>query len=59
MMFPLFTDVRRLQNEYRLGFELTAFGAKLSVLRDWQYFRDDTRRTAGDEPGNNPPTERS
>jgi hypothetical protein len=52
--FPLFTDVRRLQNEYRLGFELTAFGAKLSVLRDWQYFRDDTRRTAGDEPGNNP-----
>lgn len=51
--FPLFTDVRRIQNEYRMGFELSAFGAKLSVLRGWEYFKDDTRYTAAAAAGNN------
>ncbi|MBC8164984.1 MAG: hypothetical protein H7Y20_03825, partial [Bryobacteraceae bacterium] len=52
--FPLFTDVRRTQNEYRFGFEVSLLGAKLSVLRSWEYFKDDTRRTSGPSPGNNP-----
>jgi hypothetical protein len=53
-VFPLFADVRRLQNEYRLGFELQAFGAKLSILRGWEDFRDDTQRGSGSQPGNDP-----
>lgn len=51
-IFPLFADVRRLQNEFRLGFELQAFGAKLSVMRGWENFRDDTRRNSGAQQGN-------
>ena len=50
--FPLFADVRRLQDEFRLGFELMAFGTKLSVLRGWEGFRDDTRRESGASEGN-------
>ena len=50
--FPLFMDVRRLQNEYRLGFEVQLLGAKLSVLRGWEDFRDDTERTSGPNAGN-------
>lgn len=50
--FPLFTNVRRLQNEYRLGFEVQALGARLSVLRGWEDFRDDTERDLGASAGN-------
>ena len=52
--FPLFTDIQRRQNEYRLGVEVSAFGAKLSVFRTWEYFKDDTRDTSGPQAGNNP-----
>lgn len=51
--FPLFANVRRLQNEFRLGFETNLFGARLSVLRGWEGFRDDTRRLAETSPGIN------
>lgn len=51
--FPLFANIRRLQNEFRLGFEATLLGAKVSLLRGWEAFRDDTRRQAGASPGNN------
>lgn len=44
--FALFTDVRRIQDEFRLGAEFELGGAKLSVLRGWEGFRDDTRRTS-------------
>lgn len=50
--FPLFTNVRRLQNEYRLGFEAGLAGARLSVIRGWEDFRDDTRATSGAQGGN-------
>ncbi|MBC7928016.1 MAG: hypothetical protein H7039_20415 [Bryobacteraceae bacterium] len=54
--FPLFADIQRRQNEYRLGFEASVFGVKLSVLRAWEFFKDDTRKTspflqAGNNPG--------
>lgn len=52
--FGLFADVRRRQDEYRLGFEVQAFGAKLSVMRSWEFFRDDTRQTSdANNPGFN------
>jgi hypothetical protein len=50
--FPLSTDIRRSQNEYRLGFDVDISGFKLSVLRGWEYFKDDTHRTAGQLEGN-------
>lgn len=50
--FPLFTSVRRLQDEYRLGAELQLAGVRLSLQRGWEFFRDDTRHTAGTEAGN-------
>ncbi len=40
--FPLFADVRRQQNEYRLGGEITAAGFRLNVLRGWVDFKEDT-----------------
>jgi hypothetical protein len=42
--FPLFADVRRLRSEIRLGGDFDLFGAKISVLRAWESFREDTRR---------------
>ncbi len=50
--FPLFSNVRRVQNEYRLGAELQLFGVRLSVLRGWEDFRDDTQLNSGSQPGN-------
>lgn len=51
--FPLFTNVRRLQDEYRIGAEMNVAGMKLSFQRGWEYFRDDTRNTSGALTGNN------
>jgi hypothetical protein len=41
-LFPLFTNVKRSQNEYRLGNELDFFGLKLNWMRGWQDFKEDT-----------------
>lgn len=51
--YPLFTNVRRLQDEYRIGAEAQLFGIKLSVQRGWEFFRDDTQNSSGPQPGNN------
>jgi hypothetical protein len=40
--FPLFSDIRRKQDEYRLGAEFTIFGSKITWLKTWEYFKDDT-----------------
>jgi hypothetical protein len=50
--FPLSTNVRRLQDEYRLGADLQLAGMKISLQRGWEFFRDDTRNTSGPQPGN-------
>jgi hypothetical protein len=53
--FPLFSNIRRVQDEYRLGGEFDVAGVKLTVLRGWEHFKDDT--TDSDNqllPGNNP-----
>jgi hypothetical protein len=43
---PVFTDVRRQWNEYRLGSDLDLGGFKLTVMRRWDFFKDDTPATS-------------
>jgi len=52
--FPLFSNIRRVQDEYRLGGEFEIAGIKLGVLRGWEVFKDDTGDAiAQTAPGNN------
>jgi hypothetical protein len=39
---PVFSNVRRQWNEYRLGADVDFAGFKLTVLRRWSFFKDDT-----------------
>jgi hypothetical protein len=41
-VFPLFTNIKYLQNEYRLGGEIHWLGFALSWMHAWQDFKDDT-----------------
>lgn len=51
-VFPLFTNVKRLQNDYRLGAELHWLGFTLDVTRGWEDFKDDTPyQFTGASPG--------
>ena len=52
--FPLFSNIRRQQNEYRVGFDARVAGFKISIMRSWEFFKDDTRQTSGAQAGNNP-----
>ncbi len=53
--FPLFTNINRHQNEYRLGGEVRVLGFRLNVLHGWEDFKEDTQRSlTTPEPGNNP-----
>lgn len=45
--FPVFTNVRREWNEYRLGVDVEASGFRFSVLRRWDFFKDDTPFSSG------------
>lgn len=40
--FPLFRDVRRERNEYRLGGEVRLLGFRLNAFRGWDNFKEDT-----------------
>ncbi|HKE29017.1 MAG TPA: hypothetical protein VKB88_41990 [Bryobacteraceae bacterium] len=40
--FPVFADVRRYWNEYRLGATLNVAGFHVLIRRTWDYFKDDT-----------------
>ncbi|HLK65202.1 MAG TPA: hypothetical protein VKU19_17295 [Bryobacteraceae bacterium] len=40
--YPVFTNVKRQWNEYRLGADLDLSGFKLTILRRWDFFKDDT-----------------
>ena len=53
--FPLFTNVRRVQDEFRLGADLELAGFKFTLLHTWVYFREDgsfqeNGLTSGDNP---------
>jgi hypothetical protein len=53
--YPVFRDVRRLQNEYRFGAELDIAGVRLSFQRGWESLRDDTEQSVSTTiPGNDP-----
>lgn len=53
--FPLFADVRRVRNEYRVGAEARLLGARFTVLRGWDDFKEDTPYLLpSPSPGNNP-----
>jgi hypothetical protein len=44
--YPIFADVRRLWNEYRLGADLDLAGFRLTITHRWDYFKDDTPYTS-------------
>lgn len=53
--FPLFTNVRRLDNEFRLGGDVEIAGIKFTWLRRWENFKEDTPYFLnGPSAGNNP-----
>jgi hypothetical protein len=53
--YPLFANIRREQNEYRLGGEVDVLGFRLNVLRGWEDFKDDTPTSLNTvSQGNNP-----
>ena len=53
--FPLFMNVRRLRNEYRVGADLDFAGFKLTLMHRWEDFKEDTPyRLDGSTAGNNP-----
>ncbi len=52
--FPLFTNIRRERNEYRVGGDFEFVGIKLHWLQGWDYFKEDTaNRLDGLSAGNN------
>lgn len=53
-IFPLFENVRRLTNEYRIGNEFTVFGFRVNWMRGWQDFKEDTGFGSGVNPGLDP-----
>ncbi|HLK46499.1 MAG TPA: hypothetical protein VKT49_00110 [Bryobacteraceae bacterium] len=40
--YPLFMDVRREWNEYRLGADVELAGFKFTLLRRWDFYKDDS-----------------
>lgn len=51
--FTPFANVRRLRNEFRVGGDVELLGAKLSWMRVWDNFREDTPYQLGASPGAN------
>jgi hypothetical protein len=41
-VLPLFRNVRRDWNEYRLGADLDFLGFKLTLMRQWDFYKDDS-----------------
>jgi hypothetical protein len=52
--FPLFENVRRVRNEYRIGNEIRLFGVRLTWMRGWEDFKEDSTYLSGQNAGNNP-----
>lgn len=56
-IFPIFANVKRVQNDYRLGGEVHWLGFTLNLTHGWEDFKDDTPYqlsvfSAGDNPSN-------
>ena len=53
--FPLFANVARRRNEYRIGNELSLFGVRVNWMRGWEDFKEDTVFDLNSQSsGNNP-----
>lgn len=44
--YPVFTNVKRQWNEYRLGADADLAGFKFTLMRRWDFFKDDTPFTS-------------
>jgi hypothetical protein len=49
--FPLFENVRRVRNEYRLGNEIRLFGVRLNWTHGWEDFKEDSSYQSGPNQG--------
>ena len=53
--YPLFANIRRQQNEYRLGGEVQFLGFRLNAMHGWEDFKEDTPTSLPvPSQGNNP-----
>ena len=52
--FPLFENVQRVRNEYRIGNEIRFLGIRFNWTHGWEDFKDDSNYLSGPNPGNNP-----
>ncbi len=53
--YVVFSNVRREWNEYRLGLDVTAAGFKFTLLRRWDFYKEDTPyQFHGNEPASTP-----
>src|SRR5579862_7957020 len=52
--FPLFENVHRVRNEYRLGNEFRVYGVRVNWMRGWEDFKEDSSYLSGPSLGNNP-----
>jgi hypothetical protein len=53
--FPLFTNIQRNRNEYRVGNEFAVAGIRVNWMHGWEDFKEDTRfDLSGLNRGNNP-----
>jgi hypothetical protein len=53
--FPVFENVKREQDEYRVGADVELAGFKLTLLHTWVFFKDDSGyQESGAIPGDNP-----
>ena len=56
---PVFSNVRRQWNEYRLGADVDFAGFKFTVLRRWDFFKDDTPFSSFGAPGAGTPADQT
>jgi hypothetical protein len=53
-IFTLFSNVKREYNSYRIGADLEFWGFRLSFLRRWEFYKEDTPYTLANGAGLNP-----
>jgi len=57
--FPLFSNVHREVNEYRLGGEVRLLGMRLNVMHGWEDFKEDSPQSLLAPSAGNNPTDRN
>lgn len=57
--FPLFSNIRRERNEFRVGNEIAAFGFRLNWMHGWDDFKEDTPTSLSTPSAGNNPNDRT